>query len=198
MRVYLETDRLILREFTEDDAELLLALDSDPEVTRYIRSHRFTDASRYRLDDVNAYRQRVRTTYMAYYSSGKGHGYWASIEKGRNAFMGWFHLRPGLDYKFVNEAQYRAGDLDLGYRLHKEFWGRGYATEGSIALIQKAFEELGAQRVVATALVANAASTRVMEKLGMVRGREISLPGFDEPAVTYAMDQNQYCAQHRC
>jgi RimJ/RimL family protein N-acetyltransferase len=198
VNIYLETKRLILREMTEDDAELLFALDSDPEVTRYIRSHRFTDAASFRLDDANAYRERVRTTYMAYYEKRNGHGYWATLEKGGGAFVGWFHLRPGPDYRFAKEAGYCDGDLDLGYRLHKEFWGKGYATEGSGALIRKAFLELGADRVVATALVANVASTRVMEKVGMTRDREVALPGFDEPAVTYAIDVHAFQASpHR-
>ncbi len=192
MKIYLQTDRLILREMTEDDAESLLALDSDPEVTRYIRSHRFTDPSSYRLEDTNAYRDRVRTTYLGYYTKGKGHGYWAAVEKATGSFIGWFHLRPGLDYKFAKEAAYREGDLDLGYRFHKEFWGRGYATEGSRSLIEKAFTELGARRVVATALAANTASLRVMEKVGLSFVADIALPGFVEPAVTYALSSSSF------
>jgi RimJ/RimL family protein N-acetyltransferase len=56
---------------------------------------------------------------------------------------------------------------DLGYRLRRSAWGQGYATEGSLALVRKAFTELGVQRVTAGALAANVASWRVMEKAGL-------------------------------
>src|SRR5262249_31701097 len=160
-KVYLETERLILREFTEDDADLLFALDSDPAVMRYIRPHQAADPKAYRLANPAAYRQHIRTTHFGHHAQGKGHGLWAGIEKASGDFIGWFHLRPALDYKFAAEAGYRAGDLDLGYRLRQAAWGKGYATEAAQALVRRAFAELGAERVVATALAANTASTRV-------------------------------------
>jgi RimJ/RimL family protein N-acetyltransferase len=130
--------------------------------------------------------------YLRYYEQGTGVGFWAAIEKATGAFLGWFHLRPGPDYRFVAQAGYREGDLDLGYRLTRSAWGRGYATEGSRALVRKAFMELGARRVVATALVANGASTRVMEKVGLRPAGEVKLPGFSEPAVTYVLTRDEY------
>ena len=59
------------------------------------------------------------------------------------------------------------GEVDLGYRLRKSAWGKGYATEGSRALIRKGFTEFGVQRVVAQAMAVNQASRRVMEKAGL-------------------------------
>src|SRR5258708_1049775 len=143
MRVFLETERLLLREFTEGDADALFALDSDLDVMRYVGP--------YQLPDVEAYRRHIATKFLPYYSQGEGFGFWAAVEKVGGAFLGWFVLRPALDYRFAAEAGYRPGDVDLGYRLRKAAWGRGYATEGSRALVRKAFTELRAESVVATA-----------------------------------------------
>ncbi|HEX4816952.1 MAG TPA: GNAT family N-acetyltransferase, partial [Nonomuraea sp.] len=60
-----------------------------------------------------------------------------------------------------------ADEPELGYRLHRRAWGKGYATEGSRALIDKAFGELGARRVFAQTMAVNLRSRRVMEKCGL-------------------------------
>jgi RimJ/RimL family protein N-acetyltransferase len=190
MRIYLETKRLIFREMSEADAPLLHALDSDPAVLRYLRSHPIPR-------ELNAHLAHIRDTYLPYYAAGKGHGFWAVVERESAEFIGWFHLRPGLDYRFAAEAGYQADDLDLGYRLRRKFWKQGIATEGSQALVQRAFDQLGANRVVATALLANRPSTRVMEKVGMCWVQETHLPGFDEPAVTYALERSEHEAARR-
>ena len=105
-------------------------------------------------------------------------------------FLGWFHLRPGEG----------AGPLEpeLGYRLRREVWGRGYATEGSRALIDKAFAELGAARVYASTMTVNTASRRVMEKAGLhyVRTFDIDwpvkVPGDEHGGVEYSIDRTQW------
>src|SRR5690242_1631085 len=90
MKIYLETPRLVLREFTEHDADDLFALDADPEVMRYIGP--------YRLADVDAYREYIRTRFLSYYSPQSPYGFWAAAEKPGGAFLGWFTLRPALHY----------------------------------------------------------------------------------------------------
>ncbi len=184
MKVFLETERLILRQFTEDDADNLFALDSDPEVMRYIGP--------YRLADREAYRQRIRTSYFGYYATYQGFGFWAAMEKASGEFIGWFTLRPALDYRFAAEAGFGADDVELGYRLRKSAWGKGYATEGARALVQKAFADSGVTCVVSSALVGNVASTRVMEKAGLKRAGTFAISGFDQPAVKYALDRDQF------
>ena len=184
MKIRLETPRLVLREFTEGDAAELFALDSDPEVMRYIGP--------YQLPDVEAYRSRIRTLNIPYYMEHPGYGVWAALEKSGGAFLGWFLLRPALGYRFAAEAGFRATDVELGYRFLRAAWGKGYATEGSRALVHEAFTCLNAACVVATALVGNRASTRVMEKAGLRRVAEFRLPDYDEPAVKYALERDQY------
>jgi [ribosomal protein S5]-alanine N-acetyltransferase len=146
----------------------------------------------YQLPDAEAYRRYIATKFFPYYARGEGHGFWAAVEKVGGAFLGWFVLRPALDYRFAAEAGHRAGEVELGYRLRKAAWGKGYATEGSRALVRKAFAELGAECVVATALVGNAASIRVLEKAGLRRVGEFALPGYDQPSVKYALRRDEY------
>jgi [ribosomal protein S5]-alanine N-acetyltransferase len=187
MTVFLETDRLILRQFTdtEEDGALLLDLDSDPEVMRYIGP--------FALGGVEAYRERMRTNWLAYYTTHPARGFWAVIEKSTNQFIGWFLLRPSTDYRFAAAAGWtRPTDLELGYRLRQSAWGRGLATEVATELVKMALDDPEVTSVVACALVPNRASTRVMEKVGMSRVREFALPGFTEPIVMYAVCREGY------
>jgi RimJ/RimL family protein N-acetyltransferase len=96
--------------------------------------------------------------------------------------------RPATDYKFAAEAGWtRPTDLELGYRLRRAAWGRGFATEASAALVRLALADPSVTSIVAAALVPNRASTRVMEKIGMVRVREFAIAGYDDPSVMYAL-----------
>jgi RimJ/RimL family protein N-acetyltransferase len=151
MHIFLETERLILRRFTEDDVDNLVDLDSDPAVMRFISGGPATPRQEIERDYIPA--------YLDYYQRYDGYGFWVAIEKLTGAFLGWFHFRP-----------YEGAPVDqpeLGYRLRRSAWGNGYATEGSRALIRKGFTELGVQRVVAFTYGEHSASRRVMEKAGM-------------------------------
>ena len=181
----LETPRLLLRPFTEDDAEHLFGLDGDPEVMRYVGP--------FQLASVDAYRELIRECFLPYYQH-EGLGFWPAIEKATGDFIGWFHLRPALDYRFAAEAGYREGDVDLGYRLVRAAWGKGIATEGARALVRKGLTELDAACVVACALEPNVASTRVMEKAGLKWVRRFAIPGYDMPAVVYALRREEFDA----
>ena len=151
MHVFLETERLILRRFTADDVDLLVALDGDPAVMRFLSGGPPTPREEIAHDHI--------PSYLADYERFAGFGFWAALEKATGAFLGWFHFRP------------HHGDPvdqpELGYRLRQAAWGQGYATEGSRALLRKGFTELGVQRVVASTYQDNVASRRVMEKVGM-------------------------------
>lgn len=86
-------------------------------------------------------------------------GTWAAESAGDGEFLGWFHFRPGPDGDITN--------IDLGYRLRRPAWNKGYATEGSRALISMGFTDLGVQRVFGHTMTVNTASRRVLEKCGL-------------------------------
>lgn len=151
MRVYLETDRMVLRRFTEADADNLFDLDSDPDVMRFLNGGKPTPR--------DVIENEILPRLLHDYERFAGYGRWAAVEKSTGEFLGWFALRPreggGLD------------EAELGYRLRKSAWGKGYGTEGSRALINKGFTQLGVQRVFAQTMAVNVASWRVMEKAGL-------------------------------
>ena len=149
--LYLETERLQLRRFTADDADLLVELDSDPAVMRFISGGRATARSEIESE--------MLPWWLAYYERYAGYGFWAAIERASGDFIGWFHLRPADDE--------RPHEPELGYRLRASAWGKGYATEGSRALVERAFRDFGAERVTAETMAVNTASRRVMEKAGL-------------------------------
>ncbi|SCG16078.1 Protein N-acetyltransferase, RimJ/RimL family [Micromonospora echinofusca] len=151
MSVFLSTPRLVLREFTPDDADLLVELDGDPEVMRYLTGGRPTPPE--------AVRERVLPRILAHYRRAPGLGWWAAQDRGSGAFLGWFEFRPTRDGD--------AWEVELGYRLRRAAWGAGLATEGCRALIDKGFAELDVRRVTANTMTVNAASRRVMEKSGL-------------------------------
>ena len=146
----METERLTLRRFTAGDVEKLVALDSDPEVMRYLNGGAPTPRA--------VIEREILPGFMTSYAPGGVHGVWALIERGGGAFLGWASLRPDIK---------RPGEASLGYRLRREAWGQGYATEAARALLRAAFRDSALQRVTATTYQDNHASRRVMERLGM-------------------------------
>jgi ribosomal-protein-alanine N-acetyltransferase len=145
--VITETPRLILRNFTENDADLIYDLNLNPEVTRYTYDP---------VKDLNHAQQILDTVILPQYAL-YNHGRWAVHLKPNLEFMGWCGLkfRPALN------------EIDLGYRLKREYWGSGYATEAAFASIKYGFEKLGLTVITGRAEEANAASCKVLEKCGM-------------------------------
>ncbi|GAA2659151.1 MULTISPECIES: GNAT family N-acetyltransferase [Actinosynnema] len=152
MTAFLETARLRLRPFTPDDAENLRALDSDPDVMRFINGGLPTSP--------DVVRERVLPRLLHVHPCLGTRGYWAAEVLGSGEFLGWFEFRP-----LVEDSP---AVVELGYRLRRSAWGRGYATEGARALIDKGFAELGVERVTANTMAVNSGSRRVMEKSGLV------------------------------
>ncbi|HEU5472829.1 MAG TPA: GNAT family N-acetyltransferase [Actinophytocola sp.] len=150
--VVLETERLVLRRFTEADVDSLVDLDGDPRVMRYLTGGRPTPREKIESE--------VLPGILADYQRVPGCGTWAAAERSTGRFLGWFELR-------VSGDDAAAAQAELGYRLRASAWGRGYATEGARALIRRAFTELGLRRVWAETMAVNTASRRVMEKAGL-------------------------------
>lgn len=166
--VHLRTPRLVMRRFTADDVDILVELDSDPEVTRYVGLTEPTTPA--------IVASRVLPNVLGLYEANAAHGFFATHEIESGAFIGWFHYRP---------MKVPPHEPELGYRLRRSAWGKGYATEASRALIAHAFDVLHDTRVTAHAFRANRASTRVMEKVGMTFEREVLEDG--QPADWYAI-----------
>lgn len=151
MRVIVQTQRLVLREFTEDDTDNLFDLNSDPEVMRYLTGGRPTPRE--------VLRDEVIPFHLAVYERLDRRGTWAAESRTTGEFLGWFHFRPGPDGDVSN--------IDLGFRLRRSAWSKGYATEGSRALIEMGFTDLGVTRVFGHTMAVNTASRRVLEKCGL-------------------------------
>jgi RimJ/RimL family protein N-acetyltransferase len=173
--LHLRSERLQLRRFTPEDDELLVELDSDPEVVRYLRPHFETT-----LDKV---RNEILPRVLGMYDALVDGGVWAAHETATGRFVGWFFVRP---------ERTAPHDQELGYRLRRASWGKGYATEMSRLLLAHGFERLGYQRIMARAEAENLGSWHVMEKLGMKREREFDEDGI--PVVQYGIDRADWLA----
>ncbi|NJN86189.1 MAG: GNAT family N-acetyltransferase [Leptolyngbyaceae cyanobacterium SL_7_1] len=178
--IFLETDRLILRTFCLEDAGLLCELDRDPEVMRHISKGRPTS--------MEVIQERL-SNWLGYYEKSGDLGFWAVHLRSTKEFVGWFHLKP---------SSFFSGEIELGYRLQRQVWGQGYATEGGKALIERSFAQTAIDRIIATTLAYNYASRRVMEKCGLRFERsffysETILPGWSEAerrAVLYGVNRS--------
>lgn len=145
----LTTDRLVLREFVEDDWRAVLAYQSD---SRYLRFNTWTKRT---PEDVQAFVGRFVTQQR---------------QDPRLKFQLAITLPPAG--QLIGNAGIRiktAGghEADIGYELDPQHWGQGYASEAARALVQFGFERLRLHRISAHCLVENTASARVLEKLGM-------------------------------
>jgi RimJ/RimL family protein N-acetyltransferase len=168
MQVFLRTDRLMLRRFTEADEDNLFELNSDPEVMRFLTGGKPTPR--------DVVRTAIIPVFLGYYEQFEGFGFWAAVEIATGQFLGWFHFRPPLK----DEDRDEDGVAELGYRLRRSAWGKGYATEGSRALIDKGFTEFGVRRVVAETMAANGGSRRVLEKSGLIQVGTFASTGPDD------------------
>lgn len=174
--IILETTRVILREFLASDSHLLKDLDSDPEVMKYL-----TDGRPSTDEEIATTTQRI----LALKDKHQGKfGIWLAFEKTNQEFMGWYLFRP--DKKTPDDVK----NIELGYRLKKKFWGQGYASEVSKAIIKKGFSEYKLDSIFAITMAKNLGSQGVMKKIGLKwvsNYTENDFPGEDKSAVKFAI-----------
>ena len=163
----IETERLVLREFTPEDLDELVRLRADPEVMRYIG-----EQSREKVE------QRLQY-YISHYEP-HGFGMWAVVDKRTEAMVGWCGLI------FLDETP----EVEVGYGLARDYWGQGLMTEAARASLRYGFERAGLLRIVAVAMPENAASRRIMEKLGMRYEKMAYHYGHD--LVYYAIERDEF------
>jgi ribosomal-protein-alanine N-acetyltransferase len=144
------TPRLLLRHWREDDLEPFAAFNADPEVMRHFPAPLTREQS-----DAFASRARAHIDVL-------GWGLWA-VE---------LHGAPFIGFVGLSEARFEAHftpAVEIGWRLAREHWGNGYATEGGRAALAFGFDELGLPEIVSFTTVANDRSRKVMERLGLIR-----------------------------
>jgi len=168
--IVLETERLILRRFTDDDVDAVFAVIGDPLTMKYY-PQKFTrdDALRW----VTKSQERYRTD---------GFGLFAVVLKSSGEVIGNCGImRQEVEGEFL---------LEVGYHFRREYWGHGYATEAARACRDYAFDRLGAAKVVSLILTENAPSRRVAERNGMQVERQVTFQGL--PHLMYAKAREDY------
>ena len=150
--IILKTPRLVIRQFTEDDVDDLFNLNGDPEVMRYLTGGRPTPREEIR--------DQIIPVHLGVYGRLDRLGTWAAESTATGDFLGWFHFRPGRGSDDI-------ANIELGYRLRRSACNKGYATEGSRALISMGFTDLAVGRVFAHTMTVNTASRHVLEKCGL-------------------------------
>lgn len=159
----IETKRLCLEPFAERHLTGLHALDSDPDVMRFLGPVKTVDETRDAIARVSERWQRL------------GYGWWAMTEISSGSVIGAACLQ--------NIANVDDAPLEVGWRLAPSARGKGYATEAGKAAMDFAFDCIGTSLVLAVADQENTASHRVMQRLGMTyRGVETH---YDQPLTTY-------------
>lgn len=145
---WLETQRLILREFQEKDVHQLAPILANPRVME------FSPTGILSASQTQAKINSLMTSYKAF-----GFGKWAVILKESNQLIGYCGIAIE-QIENVNEPE-------IGYRLDPKFWGKGLASEAGLATIQYGFDQLKFPYILGIVEQANIASIRVLEKLGM-------------------------------
>ena len=174
--MYLETKRMILKEYELGDHDLMFDLDSDPLVVKHVGG---------KQNDYELYIKAI-DRYLTQYKEFNGFGYYkVYLKENLTEYVGWYHLRPEKE----EPTNYKM--LEVGYRFKKKCWNKGYATEGTLALIKKSFEELDVDMVTAKTSKLNIASQKVMQKSGMI----LEVPSLNvnpEYSVRYIMTRDMY------
>jgi RimJ/RimL family protein N-acetyltransferase len=156
MKVILETDRLLVREYVKEDAEAFFKLNTDPEVLRFVPDKA--------LLNVDQARQLLIDHPIADYRK-HGFGRGACILKATGEQIGFAGL------KYLEEL----GEVDVAYRLLPAYWGQGLATETALASVRYGFADLGLKRIIGLVMSENIASVRVLEKTGLRYVATVSL-----------------------
>lgn len=156
MNTIIHTERLIIRPFTHVDIEPSYQMNLDPEVSMFTG-----DGGVVSKQEVE---RRIREDVLGDYVK-VGYGRMAICLKSNLEFIGFCGL------KYLEDVS----ETDLGYRLKKEYWGQGLATEACRAVLDYGFNQLSLTKVIAFVMPANTASIRVLTKLGFEKTEEISV-----------------------
>jgi [ribosomal protein S5]-alanine N-acetyltransferase len=171
--VVTETERLILRRFTPEDAADNYRIYTDPENMKFMGRQ---------PDSVEFERYHIRRHIANYYDT-HGFGLWAAVLKENKQLIG----RCGLLYQQVEDRR----EVEVSYLIDRHHWGRGLATEAAREVVRLGFEKYGFPRIVAMINPENVASVRVAEKAGMRCGRRVKFKEFGEVAM-YVLEARDF------
>lgn len=164
MAVLYETERLVVRDLTDDDAPALYEMHRHDEVMRWLDRTVSTGVED-ELRRLDSWRAR----------GGDGYGFFGIELRETGELVGVLVFKPFEDLPH----------FDLGWRLRPDAWGKGYATEAGRGGVRHAFETRGMDEIAATTLPDNARSRAVMERLGMTYAGEVVHAGL--PHVLYVL-----------
>jgi RimJ/RimL family protein N-acetyltransferase len=172
------TGRLVLRPFRDEDLPHWAALNADPEVMEFLGGRPLSGG------ESDAIADAVNGQYVA-----EGIGFLAIERRSDGAFLGACGLQREPWYP---------DELELGWRLAREHWGRGYATEAAASWLEHAFVELDLPRVISITDAPNARSIAVMQRLGMTfdHAAELEEDGIPFDAVIYSITAETWRHQH--
>jgi ribosomal-protein-alanine N-acetyltransferase len=166
----IETQRLLLRPFSAEDIDAFASLNADADVMRYIGDGK----------PMTKEQTEIRLKAVLDHWAQHGFGLFTAIEKTGGDFVGFCGL------KYLDTSS----EIEVGYRLAKRFWGLGLATEAARASLHYGFETLGLDRIVAVVQPENAASCRVIEKIGLRYVKNAHF--YDTDVKYYAITREEY------
>lgn len=168
----IDTERLVLRRWQERDLEPFAAMNADPEVMRHIGTGRPLTR-----EESDGFVSRIEAGFDEH-----GFGLWCVEPRdGSASCIGFIGLAVPHFLPEVLPA------VEIGWRLARDRWGEGVATEGARAVVDHAFGVLGLERLVSIRHPDNAASGRVMDKLGMTHDRDTVVPAHGQPCSVYVL-----------
>jgi RimJ/RimL family protein N-acetyltransferase len=167
MELLLETKRLLLRPLELSDAEAMFSMDSTPEVHKYLWQNP-TQTVEETIKIIDSVKKQYLSNTI---------GRFATVLKETGEFIGWTGI------KFVNDhiENGNTNFYDYGYRLHPDFWNKGFATEASVAWLEFGFNQMKIDKMNAYTHFYNGASNHILQKVGMCFMEDY----FDKDGVTW-------------
>ncbi|MCK5536437.1 MAG: GNAT family N-acetyltransferase [Bacteroidales bacterium] len=173
MTTIIETERLILREFTMNDFEAVYEFGSNIEVQRYTGDKI--------IESLSSAKELIKNVWFEDYKK-YGYGRWAVIYKPENKIIGF----AGLKYlPEINET-------DIGFRFLPKYWNKGIATEASLIIIKYGFEKLGLDKIIGIAMPENIGSCKVLERIGLKLHKIDDYDGDGKDYNWYKLDKENY------
>ncbi|HEY0627432.1 MAG TPA: GNAT family N-acetyltransferase [Allosphingosinicella sp.] len=175
----IETERLILRNWREEDVEPFIRHTNTPAVMQWLGG----------VPPADVLRQRIRERMMRWQEE-RGFTFWVVQRKADSELLGFCGIKTADD-----EGSPVCGEYEVGWRLREDAWGQGYAKEAAIASLDFAFDRIGAEQVVALTVIGNEPSWGLMERLGMTRRHDLDYEGpewAETPVIVYVIRKDEW------